>query len=533
MIRPVKHWWARMAAALLAAFSVLGFVIAQTPGFASQPAVVSEDALLTAESAFGPAQIETLLAAMGSPLAGYRETVGEQSLSIGELFWVAAQHSDYGLSPRALLATLSVENGLRWNKAGGLYAHLRQMALALQRGYQAGLAAQPAPAARGFALPQDTPATYAVAHYYSASAKTASQVRGSLQDWAAAYQQLFGQNPSQPAQAKAAATQVPFLRLPFDQPKDGFVPVEAFFDHATPKQYDEATLLRFDGKLLPGAHYSACWRGVTCYSGHNATDYTLPLGTPIYAAAAGTVDYRLDAEGGLVIDHANGYRTIYWHLDRILVNWNQPVSDGQLIGYSGTRGTSTHPHLHFGLRLTALSRDVDPYGWWSLSPDPWFGSSRYLWRGGLLADHGEATMQIFYEPYWSRDPQGHGGGSWYSHTTDQPGNSTNWAIWGGYIPAAGKYTVWASWPKNAANTSAAVYTVWHAGGATQVRANQQIDGSQFVALGSFQFNEGPTAVILTDLTPGAPKDQRVYFDAVRWEPTLPLRIYLPSVSSGK
>ena len=517
MVKQVQNWWVRMAAALLAAFSLMGWVIAQTPPLTSQQVVISADVLFTAETDFTPGEIQRLLEQRGSPLAEYTEVVGEQTLSAAELFWVTSQHADYGYNPRALLTTLFLEDNLNWSQPGGLYAHLKQIALNLQRATQA----QPAPTTAGEAktiTPSQTAAVAALSQYYASGAKVAGQVRASLQQWSAAYRQLFGVDPASSYSAKSPATKVPFMRLPFDQPAQSFYPLEAYFDHYFPGQLAEPNMLRTDGQALPGAHYSGCWRAMTCYSGHNASDFTLPTGTPIYAAAPGKVIYRLDSEGGILIDHGNGYRTTYWHMDKIIVNWEQDVADGELLGWSGCRGTCSHPHLHFGLRLTALSQDVDPFGWWSAYKDPIPGSSQFMWRGDLLADNREAQTHLFYDQYWAREPQGYGGESWYTHSTMDKGLSTNWGLWGTTIPAAGQYTVSATWPKHAENTTAAVYQVWHAGGMTRVTVNQRIEGDHFVPLGTFQFDAGPAAVILTDLTTEAAKDQRVYFDAVRWQP---------------
>ena len=154
-----------------------------------------------------------------------------------------------------------------------------------------------------------------------------------------------------------------------------------------------------------------------------------------------------------------------------------------------------------------------------------------MWRGGLLADNRSAQMFLFYDQYWTRDDKGHGGEAWYTRTTNYTGSSTNWGLWGTTIPKGGQYTVSAYWPKGAENTTAAVYQVWHAGGMSLVTVNQRVDGDRFVPLGSFTFNEGPIAVVLTDLTPDAPKDQRIYFDALRWEPAQDNNIYLPNVQS--
>ena len=142
-----------------------------------------------------------------------------------------------------------------------------------------------------------------------------------------------------------------------------------------------------------------------------------------------------------------------------------------------------------------------------------------MWRGDLLADNREAQTHLFYDQYWVRDSQGFGGESWYTYTTNYAGLSTNWGMWGATIPTAGEYTVSAYWPRHDENTTAAVYQVWHAGGMTPVTVNQRLDGDRFVTLGTFQFNAGPIVVILTDLTSEAGTDQRIYFDAVLWQPT--------------
>ena len=517
MVKQVNNWWVRMAAALLAAFSLMGWVIAKTPPLSSQTVTISADALFTAATDFTPADIQSLLAQHSSPLAGYTEVVGEQHLSAAELFWVASQHADYGFNPKALLTTLFLEDGLDWNQPTGLYAHLKQIALQLQHATEAALTPPALDGAKSID-PIQPSAVATLSQYYAPRTKVAGQIRASLLQWSQAYRQLFGEDPAAVTTAKSLATNVPFMRLPFDQPAESFYPIEAYFDHYYPGQLSEPNMLRADGKALPGAHYSGCWRGMTCYSGHNAIDFTLPSGTPIYAVAPGMVIYTLDSEGGILIDHGNGYRTTYWHLDKVIVSMGQAVADGQLLGWSDCRGTCSHPHLHFGLRLVALSQDVDPFGWWSTFKDPVPGPSQFMWRGDLLADNREAQTHLFYDQYWVRAPEGYGGESWYTYTTNYTGSSTNWGMWGATIPAAGQYTVFATWPKHADNTTAAVYQVWHAGGMTPVTVNQRIDGDHFVPLGTFQFDAGPIVVILTDLTAEATKDQRVYFDAVRWQP---------------
>ena len=86
---------------------------------------------------------------------------------------------------------------------------------------------------------------------------------------------------------------------------------------------------------------------------HAGTDYAAPTGTPVKAAAGGTVSVAGNQRGyGKVvyIEHAGGKQTRYAHLSRILVKPGQKVNQGDLIGKVGSTGASTGPHLHFELR---------------------------------------------------------------------------------------------------------------------------------------------------------------------------------------
>ncbi|MDD2283703.1 MAG: M23 family metallopeptidase [Eubacteriales bacterium] len=95
---------------------------------------------------------------------------------------------------------------------------------------------------------------------------------------------------------------------------------------------------------------------------HGGVDIGAPAGTPIYAAAAGTVIISQwgPSYGNYVkIDHGNGYATLYAHASARLVKPGQWVSKGQVIAKVGSTGNSTGPHLHFevqrnGTRINAL-----------------------------------------------------------------------------------------------------------------------------------------------------------------------------------
>lgn len=89
------------------------------------------------------------------------------------------------------------------------------------------------------------------------------------------------------------------------------------------------------------------------YRLHNGVDLSAPEGTPIYASRAGQVIVATyGASGGnyVMIDHMDGtYTTMYLHMTRYVVHVGQNVAAGELIGYCGSTGVSTGPHLHFSV----------------------------------------------------------------------------------------------------------------------------------------------------------------------------------------
>ena len=99
-------------------------------------------------------------------------------------------------------------------------------------------------------------------------------------------------------------------------------------------------------------------------STHTGIDVGAPTGTPIKAAAGGTVIFS-GWKGTLgklvVISHGNGVQTYYAHCSSLLVSSGQTVSAGQLIAKIGNTGRSTGPHLHFEIRLNGYAINPQSY----------------------------------------------------------------------------------------------------------------------------------------------------------------------------
>jgi murein DD-endopeptidase MepM/ murein hydrolase activator NlpD len=97
---------------------------------------------------------------------------------------------------------------------------------------------------------------------------------------------------------------------------------------------------------------------------HDGTDFNAPIGTPVAAAADGTV-IMVQTYGGygkaIKIDHGGGVVTLYGHLSSYDVEDGQKVAAGQVIARSGNTGTSTGPHLHFSVIVDGTP--VDPLTW--------------------------------------------------------------------------------------------------------------------------------------------------------------------------
>lgn len=95
---------------------------------------------------------------------------------------------------------------------------------------------------------------------------------------------------------------------------------------------------------------------------HGGVDLAVPEGTPVYAADNGKVIVAGNLGDGygnyIILDHQNGYKTLYAHNSELLVSVGDVVAQGEQIALSGNTGNSTGPHVHFEIQVN--DEKVDP-----------------------------------------------------------------------------------------------------------------------------------------------------------------------------
>ncbi len=106
---------------------------------------------------------------------------------------------------------------------------------------------------------------------------------------------------------------------------------------------------------------------------HPGLDFTAPQGTPIYATADGTVETSGNLGNGygnhVVVNHGYSYKTLYGHMSRIKAQKGQQVKRGEVIGYVGSTGKSTGPHLHYEVFKGAKRLDPIYFFYNDLTPE--------------------------------------------------------------------------------------------------------------------------------------------------------------------
>ena len=98
---------------------------------------------------------------------------------------------------------------------------------------------------------------------------------------------------------------------------------------------------------------------------HNGVDLAAPTGTKIVATRSGYVSVASYEHGGagyyVQINHGDGYKSIYMHMTHYIVKVGQYVDAGDVIGYCGSTGGSTGPHLHFGISYNGVYQNPAKY----------------------------------------------------------------------------------------------------------------------------------------------------------------------------
>lgn len=210
---------------------------------------------------------------------------------------------------------------------------------------------------------------------------------------------------------KNKGTAEPFLSSPYN----GWTDINSFLDHDSPDYTQDGKIVIANGDTALAkngaesdyfpAYWSDSLRQYVNYDGHNGYDFGISY-QPILAAGAGTVRYADWTSGGygemVLIDHHNGYVTLYGHLSKLEVKHGDKVQAGQEIGVSGSTGNSSGPHLHFSVFHNC--QVTDPYGWSGHGNDPLTAfdgeHSSYLWLPG------EDPLVLNTPPEWPAFPIG-------------------------------------------------------------------------------------------------------------------------------
>lgn len=496
-------------------------------------------------------QLQALLDAQPSPLKQMRFRVGDREHSFAEV--LTGQTMYYSLNPKVLLALLELHNSLLssaqpsqdqfdWamnyrddDRLRGLQAQIRfvvRQMLYARRDY-------PSYAPLTFADNSTAPAPpnlglseYMLAHAL-APTTTPDRLTALMDAFRTTYTRLFG-DPGEPL-ADPPPPAPPFLSRPMERTAR----VTSFFDHDAP----------FLGKNGSVFSYWGWAEETLSYDGHDGWDYALAPPDQALAAADGEVVFAGNADDNcstraVIIDHANGYRTLYWHLARVDVEIGQAVERGQPIGIIGESGCAYGPHLHFGVQY--LGRATDPYGWCGgATPDPWEANpagstSVWLWddRPSPCAAPPEQTIVVDAETSgfttsgagWQQARAGYGGGALFVSSVRGADAGQPWdlrplaepsvALYRPELPAPGRYRVLAYVPYllNGMDDAQQVrYRIKHSDGESELIINQETYANDWIDLGTYTF--APDDQPLVALSNIVEENQRgVWADAVMWLP---------------
>src|SRR5919202_706676 len=489
-------------------------------------------------------QIQKFLDSQPGPLKTFHETLGGRDESFAEL--LSSRTILYSLNPQVVLALIEQQSGLithpdaspermDWalnylgesGKWKGLMAQVRWATRELYRGQRDYPALPELTYANASHSPVPTGLNvggYAIARVLAATtipADLPAQLDGGPGSFVATYTRLFGD----PRNAAPVLHQpsAPFLSLPLDR----MYTISAFFDH-------DAPFLQTNGSIVT---YRGDQRTTLAYGGHTGWGYAAKPPAPVLAAASGTVVFTGNADDNcgakaVIIDHGNGYRTLYWHLSELLAKPG-PVARGDKIGIVGSSGCATGPHLHFQVEF--LGRDTDPYGWCGpTGKDPWVHHPSgvlniWLWSYMPSPCHLPADAVVVAPgdlswhkrgAGWETVAGGAGGLAMRVVSVSADLQDTPDAEWLPELKQTGRYhfMAWIPFIENQPpNSTAAHYEIHHAGAANTVTIDQSAAVNTWADLGTYQFdpNQHPYVELpAVDAQPGT----NVWFDAIVWLP---------------
>jgi murein DD-endopeptidase MepM/ murein hydrolase activator NlpD len=536
---------------------------ASVPGATSVPAPTAgpaaagffDDSRLFYEPGFYVPEIQLFLDTQPGALKGLIYQVGDRRHTFAEV--LVGQTSYYSVNPRVILALLESQSQLISDGAPGSDQIGWAIGFQGDSGNWRGLQGQVRWAVRQlFYARRDyrayAPLTYADNNSYEpppglslseyviarvlAPTTTPDRLPTRMQRFSDAYTELFGDPRSAPQGWPEPGA--PFLHRPTEQ----VVPVTSFFDHDGPflTRSPAGSVVTYWGRDETDASFA--------YDGHDGWDYAAAPPDRALAAAAGLVVFAGNADDGcatraVVIEHGNGYRTLYWHLARVDVEIGQQVAAGEVLGVIGESGCALGPHLHFGTQF--LGRGVDPYGWCGAGSDPWEtnpAGSRSIWLwvdrpspcgapppDALVVDT-DAPSFFRAGDGWQTAPSGYGGSATFVPSIRGTNEREGWrlrpldppavAVWKVAIPRAGRYRVLAYVPyalSGLEDPRATFYRVRHAAGEAQVEINARTYANDWADLGTYEYAAGQeAAVILSNQT----EENRlsVWADAIMWIP---------------
>ncbi len=509
------------------------------------------------ETDFYVPQIQAFLDGQPGPLKRMRFPVGDRAHSFAEV--LVGQTSYYSLNPKVVLALLEAQSGvvtasdpsdeqLAWavgfhgdnGNRRGLTAQVRWAVRQLfqaRRGYPDYAPLTYADDSSAAPPPGMTMTEYALARAL-APTTTPDGLPAALLRFQQTYTRLFGD--PRPAPIGLPPPAEPFLSKPLERVSR----VTSFFDHSGP------LLARTAGGIM--TYWGRQETDVAfAYNGHDGWDYAAASPDLALAAADGLVVFAGNADDNcatraVVIDHGNGYRTLYWHLDRVDAEIGQTIVRGQPVGVVGNTGCSLGPHLHLGVQY--LGRNTDPYGWCGGDiGDPWaehpLGStSTWLWvdrpspcqpapAGVALVDDGGPGF-VAGGGSWQSSPIGAGGRSSYVPSLRGVDAGRPWdlralvapsvAVYRPELPAAGRYRVLAYVPYAANGLDDAQrvrYRIRHSGGEAELIVSQERFANEWIDLGTYDFAPGQALVSLSNLAEDVQRG--VWADAVVWLPAAP------------